>query len=160
MHNPNESSADFKLFAIHRKAACFVMLTEFLLLTALTLNEFEGEALRGEINEWVKCFLPKLEKESTRTEKCRLVASVERQEFSDYGLARTWRFFIFVGNKGFIFDENKKQLDEFKARVVNHFFRPWTRKRHAQFFSALFLIFEARNFSRSLFFHPPTFFRK
>ena len=59
------------------------MLTEFALLTALTLNEDEREALRGEINEWVKCFLPKLERQSTRTEKCRLVASVERQVFEN-----------------------------------------------------------------------------
>ncbi|CBY35032.1 unnamed protein product [Oikopleura dioica] len=97
------------------------MLTEFLWLTALTLNEDEREALRGEINEWVKCFLPKLERESTRTDKCRLVASVERHEFGD-DVSRhhvtDWRFFKFVGKKSLLFDEKKKMLKEFKATTV------------------------------------------
>ena len=60
------------------------MLTEFCFLAALTLNEDERAVLRTEIDEWVKYFLPKLERESTRTEKCRLIASVERHEFGDY----------------------------------------------------------------------------
>ena len=73
------------------------MLTDFALLTVLTLNSDERETLRGEINEWVKCFLPKIEKVSTRMAKCRLVASVERQEFRDYWSAVKWRFCKFVG---------------------------------------------------------------
>jgi len=91
------------------------MITEFLWLTALTLNKDEKEALRGEINEWVKLFLPKLERESTRTEKCRLVASVERSEFEDKNNSIFWRFCKFVGKKGIIFDEDQKRLEEFEA---------------------------------------------
>ena len=93
------------------------MITEFLLLTALTLNEDEQEALRGEVSEWVKFFVPKLKRETTRTEKCRLIASVERHEFGYDDNAIIWRFCKFVGNKGIIFDEDKKQLKkgEFKA---------------------------------------------
>ena len=91
------------------------MITEFLWLTALTLNKDEKEALRGEINEWVKLFLPKLERESTRTEKCRLVASVERNEFGDDWKAEYWRFCKFIGKKGIIFDEDKNQLKKFEA---------------------------------------------
>ena len=86
------------------------MITEFLWLTLLTLNENEQEALRGRIGEWVKFFLPKLERETTRTEKCRLIASVERHEFGDKLNAHKWRFCKFVGNIGYLFDENKKQL--------------------------------------------------
>ena len=68
------------------------MLTEFCFLAALTLNSDEKAVLRGEIDEWVKLFLPKLERESTRTEKCRLIASVERQEFrEEYDTAADWR---------------------------------------------------------------------
>jgi len=97
------------------------MFTEFLWLTALTLNEDEREALKGEINEWVKCFLPKLERESTRTDKCRLVASVERHEFGDdvyhHNLIH-WRFFKFVGERSLLFDEKKQMLEEFKATSV------------------------------------------
>jgi len=90
------------------------MITESLWLTALTLNEDEKEALRGEINEWVKLFLPKLERESTRTEKCRLVASVERHKFRDKSNAVEWRFCKFVGKKGLLFDDKKQQLGKFK----------------------------------------------
>jgi len=103
------------------------MLTEFALLTALTLNEDERKGLRDKIDEWVESFLPKLERESTREEKCRLIASVERLEFVrdwrnfmpprliDSEIAHKWRFFNFVGNKGFLFDGDEKQLTEFKA---------------------------------------------
>ena len=91
------------------------MLTEFALLTALTLNSDEREVLRTEINEWVKLFLPKLERESTREEKCRLIASVERQEFGGDFYAEEWQFCKFVGKNGFIFYENKRQIEKFKA---------------------------------------------
>ena len=93
------------------------MLTEFLFLSALTLNSDEREALRGELNEWMKCILPKIEKESTRTAKCRLVASVERQEFGDYWSADEWRFCKFVGNNGILFDKEKRKLEEFKTTL-------------------------------------------
>jgi len=63
----------------------------------------------------VKLFLPKLERESTRTEKCRLVASVERNEFKQRDNAVQWRFCKFVGEKGIIFRENQTQLGEFEA---------------------------------------------
>ena len=90
------------------------MLTEFCFLAALTLNEDERAVLRNEINEWVKCFLPKLERESTREEKCRLIASVERQEFGYFWNARRWRFCKFVGKNGIIFDDDKEELEKFK----------------------------------------------
>ena len=91
------------------------MITEFLWLTLLTLNENKREALRDKFDEWLKCFLPKLERESTRTAKCRLLASVERHEFGDDGNASVWRFCKFDGNKGIIFDEDRDQLEEFKT---------------------------------------------
>jgi len=59
------------------------MLTEFALLAALTLNADEREVLRDKINDWVKWFMPKLDIESTRSDKCRLVASVDRQQFKN-----------------------------------------------------------------------------
>ena len=90
------------------------MLTEFCFLAALTLNEDERAILRGEIDEWVKCFLPKLERESTRTEKCRLIASVERHEFEDKWNAVTWRFCKFVGKNGIVYNDKKYKLEKFK----------------------------------------------
>jgi hypothetical protein len=91
------------------------MITEFLWLTSLTLNEEKREALRDKFDEWLKCFLPKLKRESTRTAKCRLLASVERHEFDDYDNAALWRFCKFDGNKGIIFDKDKEQKEEFEA---------------------------------------------
>ena len=88
------------------------MISEFLWLTLLTLNEDDREALRGKLDEWVKCFLPKLERESTRTAKCRLLASVERHEFENKYDARDWQFFKFVENKGVLYNKDKKQLDD------------------------------------------------
>jgi len=90
------------------------MLTEFCFLAALTLNEDERAVLRTEIDEWVKYFLPKLERESTREEKCRLIASVERQEFGEDWYAKNWRFCKFVGNYGIIFDDKKYELEKLK----------------------------------------------
>ena len=90
------------------------MLTEFCFLAALTLNSDERAVLRNEIDNWVKCFLPKLERESTRTEKCRLIASVERQEFENKWNADKWRFCKFVGKEGIIVDDEKKELEKFK----------------------------------------------
>jgi hypothetical protein len=91
------------------------MITEFLWLTLLTLNENEREALRGRFDEWLKCFLPKLKIESTRTAKCRLLASVERHEFGKVLNAANWRFCKFDGNEGILFDQDRKQLEEFEA---------------------------------------------
>jgi len=92
------------------------MLTEFCFLAAgfFSLNEDERAILRNEIDEWVKLFLPKLERESTRTEKCRLIASVERKEFARVRNAVKWRFCKFVGNNGIIFNDEKEKLEKFK----------------------------------------------
>ena len=90
------------------------MLTEFCLLSALTLNSDEREVLRDEINEWVKLFLPKLERESTRTEECRLIASVERYEFGIHWYARKWQFCQFVGKTFILFDDERRELWQFK----------------------------------------------
>ena len=92
------------------------MLTEFCLLAALTLNDDVRQILRDKIKNWAECFLPKLKRESTREEQCRLVASVERHKFREDEVAYSWIFFKFVGDEGFLFDDEKKQLlDEFKA---------------------------------------------
>ena len=96
----------------------FEMLTEFALLTALTLTDDEREALRDKVSEWVRGFLPKLKRESSRTEKCRLVASVERHEFrGDLIGTFNWRFCKFVGDKGFIFNAEERELEEFTATL-------------------------------------------
>jgi len=90
------------------------MLPEFCLLSALTLSSDKREVLRDEINEWMKLFLPKLERESTRSEKCRLIASVERHEFGNYWFASRWQFCKFVGKTLIILNYERRELDQFK----------------------------------------------
>ena len=90
------------------------MLTDFALLTVLTLNSDERAVLRDKIDEWLKCFLPKLERETTRSEKCTLISSVERHEFGDDDNAEYWRFCKFDGTNGTIFDKDKDKLENFK----------------------------------------------
>ena len=58
--------------------------------------------------------MPKLERESTREEKCRLIASVERQKFKLFWTARDWRFCKFVGKNGIIVNDEKLELERFK----------------------------------------------
>jgi len=97
------------------------MLTEFCFLAALTLNEHERAVLRNEIDNWLKYFLPKLERESTRTEKCRLIASVERHEFGGYWNAENWRFCKFVGKNRIIFDDDKEEkfkITSFQKKIL------------------------------------------
>ena len=96
-------------------------MTEFALLTALTLNSDEREVLRDKIDEWVESFLPKLERESTREEKCRLIASVERQEFGRDWIARDWRFCKFVGKEGIIVDDKKEENCYFEKFKITSF---------------------------------------
>ena len=91
------------------------MITEFLWLTCLTLKKYKRKKLRGKLDEWLKCFLPKLKRESTRTEKCRLVASVERHELGDKENVIDWQFCKFVGNKGIIYDKDEYKKEEFEA---------------------------------------------
>ncbi|CBY13560.1 unnamed protein product [Oikopleura dioica] len=91
------------------------MLTEFSKLSALTLKKDDRETLREEINKWTGCFIAKLERSSTRTDKCRLVASVERQKFINDRNAQDWKFFTFDKNKGVIFDHNNIPRESFKT---------------------------------------------
>jgi hypothetical protein len=98
-----------------RSLSFWKMITEFLWLTCLTLKKDKRKKLRGKFDEWLKCFLPKLKRESTKTAKCRLIASVERHEFEYNGNAEKWRFCKFDGNKGIIFNKNRNQLERFEA---------------------------------------------
>ncbi|CBY13561.1 unnamed protein product [Oikopleura dioica] len=85
-------------------------------LTALKLDKEDREYLRDEINNWaVKIFLPKLKRETDKTEKCRLIASVERHTFEDDIYAIQWKNFQFVENhaeseKFILVDEKRTKI--------------------------------------------------
>ena len=54
----------------------------------ITDHPFELE--REKVETWLERFLPKLERSTTRTQKCRLLESVERMEFGEDFNARIW----------------------------------------------------------------------
>ena len=84
------------------------------LLSSLRLSDAEEKKTRTEIDVWLKGFLPKIKRETTRKEQCRLLASVERMEFGNNLNAEYWQFCRFVGKEVIIFDEDKNELERLK----------------------------------------------
>jgi len=75
---------------------------------------WEKENGKDEIEEWLKGFLAKLKRTSTRTEKCRLISSVERMHFKDDGHAIHWQYVQFGEDEVEIFWPYKDSLDKIK----------------------------------------------
>ena len=106
------------------------MLSEFYqLLTAVKLDEEKKEKLRDKISNWAEnVFIPKLRRKSNRTEKCRLVASVERHTFQNDLFALSWKHFKFENDseksKGAIVEGQRKKIGDrmkatyFQKRIV------------------------------------------
>ena len=101
------------------KKRVFPKMWEFAVLTASTLPIDDREVLRGKINDWVKNFLPKLKRESTSTDKCRILASLDRQKFINKDTGKNWRFCEFEAkSKCSVFDKDNIKIDEFNTTVV------------------------------------------
>jgi len=60
---------------------------------------------------WLKNFCPKLKRTTTRTERCRLLLSVERMEFNDDHIASTWKNVVFNNGRVALYDDNEKLLE-------------------------------------------------
>ena len=72
---------------------------------------WEKENGKKEIENWLKGFLSKLKRTSTRTERCRLILSVERMKFDDDHIAATWKDAVFNNRKVVLYDINGKSLE-------------------------------------------------
>ena len=90
----------------------------FAFLSLLRTSDEVKKRGRAEIGKWARDFLQKLKRESTRNEKCRLIASVERLEFGNDWNAVQWQYCRFVGDEGIIYDEEKNELERFKQKSV------------------------------------------
>ena len=97
------------------------------------LPVWERENGKREFEKWLTGFLAKLKRNSTRTEKCRLISSVERMTFEEntkndgYEVNNFW-FFLFCDWKLFwtllyapIDEKERKKIDEIVK--VNEFFK-------------------------------------
>lgn len=76
-----------------------------------SLPAWEKENGKKEIKSWLKGFLSKLKRTSTRTEKCRLILSVERMKFDDDHIAATWKDIVFNNRKVVLYDRKGKSLE-------------------------------------------------
>jgi hypothetical protein len=84
---------------------------------------WEKEHGKDEIGTWLTCFLAKLIRTSTRTQKCRLILSVERMEFEDHRQFIYWDYVRFRYHEVEIFDKHKKsrqkvKMTEFQRKIL------------------------------------------
>ena len=69
---------------------------------------------KEEIGNWLTNFFAKLKRTSTRTQKCRLISSVERMEFEDDWQFVYWKYVRFGDVEAEIFDKHKKLRQKLK----------------------------------------------
>ena len=72
---------EFSILAI--LATCIAGMIQVATSKREKLPVWERENGKKEIEKWLKGFLAKLKRTSTRTEKCRLILAVERMQFED-----------------------------------------------------------------------------
>ena len=91
--------------------------------TKAALPVWERENGKEEIEIWLVDFLAKLKRTTTRTQKCRLILSVERMQFEDDWHAVNWQFVRFDKDEAEIFWEDKSLqkiiLTEFQKDILN-----------------------------------------
>ena len=82
-----------------------------------------GEIGKEEIRNWLSKYLLGLKRTSTRTQQCRLIASVERMEFEDHWQFIYWKYVFFANGKAKIFDKHKNlrekvEITEFQRKIL------------------------------------------
>ena len=91
------------------------------LLANLKIKDHPPELEREEIEKWVDGFSKKIKRKTTRTQKCRLIAAVERMTFREDGYVCWWQYCEFDGEKGTIFwgDQfNRRKLEDFELSEI------------------------------------------
>ena len=87
------------------------------------LPVWERKTAKGEIEAWLNGFLAKLKRNSTRTQKCRLILSVERMTFEKDVYAAWWEYVQFGENELEIFckfkiSRQKLKLTKFQKIIL------------------------------------------
>ena len=75
---------------------------------------WERENGKQEMEIWLTGFLAKLKRNSTRTQKCRLISSVERMKFEEDLHAVLWQCVRFGEEEAEIFDKDEDSLENIK----------------------------------------------
>jgi hypothetical protein len=85
----------------------------------INLNSMMKLNSKEVMESWLTGFLKKLKRSSTRTQKCRLLLSVERMEFENHKFAADWQYVRFGKYEAEILDKEKKRLGE-KKRITEY----------------------------------------
>ena len=86
------------------------------------LPVWERENGKKEIKKWLKGFLAKLKRTSTRTEKCRLILAVERMQFERDIFAAWWTHVRFGEENAEILDTGKNVIKKNLQKIkINEF---------------------------------------
>ncbi|CBY31500.1 unnamed protein product [Oikopleura dioica] len=103
---------EFSILAI--LATCIAGMIQIVSSKRETLPVWERENGKKKIEKWLKGFLAKLKRTSTRTEKCRLILAVERMQFENDNYAPLWQYIRFGEENGDIFGKFKQSLQKIK----------------------------------------------
>ena len=94
------------------------MLEEMAMLASLRIKYHPPELERKEVEKWLRRFVPKLKRTTTRKKKCRLISAVERTQFRDDVNAFHWEFCEFDGTTGAIFNHWKDKNEDFEITEI------------------------------------------
>jgi len=107
-----EKMLEFSILAI--LATCIAGMIQVATSKRENLPVWERENGKMEIEKWLKGFLAKLKRTSTRTEKCRLILAVERMQFKNDDFAAVWTHVQFGEENVEIFNKYKESLQKLK----------------------------------------------
>ena len=111
---------EFSIFGI--LATCIAGMITAAMRKGDDLPVWERENGKREFEKLLTGFLAKLKRNSTRTEKCRLISSVERMTFEDDDCAGWWKNVRFGEDEVEIFDKfrclQKIKLTEFQKMIL------------------------------------------
>ena len=86
------------------------------------LPVWERENGKTEVEKWLTGFFAKLKRNSTRTQKCRLILSVERMKFKSDWNAEWWQYVQFGDEEAAIFNKHqtfeKLKLTKFQKTIL------------------------------------------
>ena len=91
------------------------------LLTNLKIKDHPPELEKEEVEKWLDGFSKKIKRTTTRTQKCRLIAAVERMTFREDVHAYWWQYCEFDGHKGTIFHGDRfyrRKMEDFELSEI------------------------------------------
>ena len=94
------------------------MLQQLAILAGLRINDHPPELKKNKVEAWLKGFVLKLKRKTSRSQKCRLLSAVERTEFSDDENAYYWQYCEFGAIKATIYNKWKNKREDFEMTAI------------------------------------------